>query len=232
MKLTHIAEFKKEDVLFDSLPYNSQFDYERIKIETAYGSDRTGPLRVETPFLFSFGVKEQLEKTTKKPTGYSIPVCLWGKENEPTDEERQFHNFIRDIYDLCYKKLKNKYGEKTVDKMKFPIYLNEVESDCIDETSIIKLSPVLYAKLCYSEKVKKFSTLFDSKSDGYNTSPLDYIEKYCYVKMILQIESIYISAKTISVQIRAKEVYFKPLPERERLMKMNPLDEESKDEED
>ena len=104
MKLTHIAEFNKEDFLFGSLPYNSQFDYKRIKIETAYGSDRTGPLLVETAFFFGFGAKELLEKTTTgRATGYSIPVCLWGKQSEPTDEERQFQHFIQDIYHLCYK---------------------------------------------------------------------------------------------------------------------------------
>ena len=219
MELTHIAEFKKEDVLFETLPYNSQFDYERIKILKTYGDTKTGSLLVETPFLFSFGVKQRLAKKSTTVTGYSIPVCLWGKQSEPTAEEKEFHNFLIDINDLCYKKLKNKYGEKTADKMSKLLYSNELPESAYESSDC---PPVLYAKLCYSEKAKKFSTLFNSKSGGFSTSPLDYIDTFCYVKMILQIESIYISTKPISIQVRAKEVYFKPLPERERLMNVEP----------
>ena len=36
--------------------------------------ERKGPLVIETPFLFSFGVSEKKNQETKKLVGYSIPV--------------------------------------------------------------------------------------------------------------------------------------------------------------
>ena len=53
-------------------------------------SSKKGALVIETPFLFSFGVNERLTQETNQLTGYSIPVCLWQREEEPTTEEKEF----------------------------------------------------------------------------------------------------------------------------------------------
>ena len=45
---------------------------------------------METPSHFSFGVNKKKNKEPDKFVGYSIPVCLWEKESDPTSEEKRF----------------------------------------------------------------------------------------------------------------------------------------------
>lgn len=69
---------------------NSKLKYKRIKIETKYPNGKNGPLVVETPFLFCFGVNERKNQETEQLTGYSIPVCLWKKDENPNKHEKAF----------------------------------------------------------------------------------------------------------------------------------------------
>ena len=54
-----------------------------------YSNDKKGPLVIESPFLFSFGVSEKKNQETKKLIGYSLPVCLWAKDSEPNNKEKK-----------------------------------------------------------------------------------------------------------------------------------------------
>lgn len=53
---------------------------------------------METPSHFSFGVNEKKNKESDKFVGYSIPVCLWEKESDPTPEEKRFFSFNEKHY--------------------------------------------------------------------------------------------------------------------------------------
>ena len=56
-----------------------------------------GDLIIETPFLFSFEVNEKKSQETDKLVGFSIPVCLWGKDGQPNENEKAFFKAISKI---------------------------------------------------------------------------------------------------------------------------------------
>ena len=78
-------------------------------------------------------------------------------------------------------------------------------------------APVLYAKLIYSDKSKKIHSLFRTKGNN-KVDPFEYKNQYYKVKMALIIESIYLSKNIVSLQIKAHEVFIKPLKPREALL--------------
>ena len=88
VSFTDPKEFKVKD---------SNIKYKRIPIEISYGNNKKGPLVIETPTLFSFGVSEKKNKETKKLVGYSVPVCLWGKDSQPNEKEQAFFDVINNI---------------------------------------------------------------------------------------------------------------------------------------
>ena len=54
----------------------------------------------------------------------------------------------------------------------------------------------------------------------------NYLNQYCYVKMALIIEGIYMSKTITSLQIKVHECYVKPLKPRESLLTIRESDEE------
>ena len=85
MQLTKPSNLRNEKVIFCE-PKTDKHGNESIKIQTKYDStsSKTGPLVIETPFLFSFGVNERNSQESGELVGYTLPVCLWGKDEEPT----------------------------------------------------------------------------------------------------------------------------------------------------
>ena len=67
MQLSSYENITKENIIFNEAKEykvkDSKIKYKRIPIEVKYPNKKKGPLVVETPFLFSFGVNE---KKTKK----------------------------------------------------------------------------------------------------------------------------------------------------------------------
>ena len=101
MQLSSFENITEDNVVFHEakefqLP-NTSIKYKSIKIETKLPNGKNSPLVVETPFLFSFGVSKRNNQETGKLTGYSIPVCLWKKEQEPNQEEQDFFNLLNNI---------------------------------------------------------------------------------------------------------------------------------------
>ena len=96
-----------------------------------------------------------------------------------------------------------------------------------DESS----APVLYVKLIYSDKTKKILSIFRTKGKQ-SINPLDYLDQYFNTKMAIIFESIYLAKNIISLQIKAHEVYIKPLKPRESILEIKESDDESDDEND
>ena len=94
MQLSSYEKNIKENIIFnESKEYkvkDSKIKYQRIPIEVVYSNRQKGPLVVETPFLFSFGISENKDRKSGKLVGYSIPVCLWKKDSKPNDKEKNF----------------------------------------------------------------------------------------------------------------------------------------------
>lgn len=105
MELTSLENLSKENIIFLTAKYftvkNSKIKYQRIKIETHYTKGRKGAIVIETPFLFSFGVSERLNQEANQLNGYSVPVCLWGKDEEPTTEESMFYKGMKKLFNIC-----------------------------------------------------------------------------------------------------------------------------------
>ena len=232
MQLTSIDNLSPKDVIFnEAKDYNvkdSKIKYKRIPIETMYPYGKKGPLVVETPFLFSFGINEKKDQNTNKLVGYSLPVCLWEKDSSPNLQEEQFYKFICKLTEISQKYLEEEYGADVASSLSEPLYYKQVEytdkkgkkKTKRDTTS----APILYAKLIYSEKLKNILSLFRTKGKK-KVNPFNYLNQYCNVKMALIIEGIFISKTVTSLQIKVHECYIKELKAREPLLTIDESDE-------
>ena len=219
-KFTDPKEFKVKD---------SNIKYKRIPIEISYGNNKKGPLVIETPTLFSFGVSEKKNQETKKLVGYSVPVCLWGKDSQPNEKEQAFFDVINIIFTITTSFLEKEYGPDVASSLTSPLYYKQVE--VVDKKGKKKTkkdtsaAPVLYAKVTYSEKSKKILSLFKTKR-GKDVNPLKYIDQYCNVKMALVIEGLFISKTVTSLQIKVYECQIKQLKPRESLLQIDDSSDE------
>ena len=225
MQLSSYEDITKENIIFNKTKEykvkDSNINYKRIKIEVNYSNGKRGPLVVETPLLFSFGVSENKDQRTGKLNGYSIPICLWEREGVPNQKELAFFEVINSINSLCQNHLEEEYGPDLASYMSSPFYFKTItytdkkgrEKTKKDDSS----APILYAKLIYSEKSKKILSLFKGKG-GRDLNPLKYINQYCNVKLALIIEGIFISKNVVSLQIKVHECYVKELEPRKSLI--------------
>ena len=216
MQLTSVKKLTKENVIFHKAVVN-QYGNESIKIEVKTpGRNRgRGPLVIESPLLFSFGVQKSVDEV-ENLNGYSIPTCLWSEYKETSQKELDFYSGLKKIEELCYEHLEKECGIETAEMLKIPL----IEKD--------ERPPILYSKLIFSKKADKIHTLFHSKGID-KVNPLDYLDQYCKVKMSLMIESIYISDKTVTLQIKVNDIFVKPLIERQVLVTLSPSDDEEED---
>ena len=148
--------------------------------------------------MFSFGVNKRLNQEANQLTGYSIPVCLWQREEEPTLEEKVFFEGMNNLSVICQNYLEKEYCADMALHLSNIFYFKQIEyTDKKGKTKKKKdetAAPILYAKLIYSEKSKKILSLFRSKGND-RLNPFDCLEQYCKVKMALTIESIYLTKK-------------------------------------
>ena len=233
MQLLTYENITQENIIFNEAKEykvkDSKIKYKRIPIEVKYPNGKKGPLVVETPVLFSFGVNEKKNQETGKLVGYSIPVCLWAKDSEPNNKEKAFFDVINNVTTLSQQHLENEYGPDLASSLSSPFYYKQIEytdkkgkkRTKVDESS----APVLYAKLIYSEKSRKILSLFKGKG-GRDLNPFRSINQYCNVKLALIIEGIFISNNVTSLQIKVHECYVKQLEPRKSLLT---IDEKSSD---
>ena len=70
MQLSKYEDITKENIIFNMTKEykvkDTNIKYKRIKIEVNYPNGKKGPLVVETPLLFSFGVSENKDQKTGK----------------------------------------------------------------------------------------------------------------------------------------------------------------------
>ena len=234
MQLTSYKDITQENVKFNKAKEykvkDTNIKYKRIKIEVNYPNGKKGPLVVETPLLFSFGVSENKDQKTGKLNGYSVPVCLWDRDGVPTQKELSFYEVLNTIISLCQNYLEVEYGPDLASSLPSPSYFKTItytdkkgrEKTKKDDSS----APILYAKLIYSEKTKKILSLFKGKG-GRDLNPLKYLNQYCNVKLALIIEGIFISKNITSLQIKVHECYVKELEPRKSLL--TTIEEKSSD---
>ena len=233
MQLSSYENITQENIFFNKAKEyklkDSKIKYKRIPIEVKYPNGKKGPLVVESPVLFSFGVSEKKNQETKKLVGYSVPVCLWDRDSVPDQKELAFFDTLNNIVLMSQKHLEDEFGLDL--SLSSPFYYKQIEYT--DKKGREKLkkddssAPILYAKLIYSEKSKKILSLFKGKG-GRDLNPFKYINQYCNVKLALIIEGIFISKTVTSLQIKVHECYVKQLEPRKSLLT---IDEKSSDSE-
>ena len=236
MQLTSIQDLNPQSIIFhEAKEYNvkdSKIKYKRIPIETVYPNGKKGSLVIETPFLFSFGVNEKKDQNTNKLVGYSIPVCLWEEDSSPNLKEEQFYKFLCKLTEICKKYLEEEYGPDLASSLSEPLYYKQIEYTDKKGKKKTKrdhsAAPVLYAKLIYSEKLKKILSLLHVKGKK-KVNPFNYLNQYCNVKMALIIEGIFINKTVTSLQINVHECYIKELKPRESLLTIEEEDEASEE---
>ena len=217
MQITSLNKLAKKNVIFHDAVVN-KYGNKSIKIEVKTpGRERgRGPLVIESPLLFSFGVQKSVDEV-ENLNGYSIPTCLWSEYKETSQKELDFYNGLKKIEELCYEHLEKECGIETAEMLKIPL----IEKD--------ERPPILYSKLIFSKKTQKIHTLFHSRGND-KVNPLDYLDQYCKVKMSLMIESIYINDKTVTLQIKVNDIFVKPLAlSRQVLVTLSPSDDEEED---
>ena len=237
MQLSSYDHLTSDNIIFNEAKEykvkDSKIKYKRIPIEVKYLNGKKGPLVIETPLLFSFGVNEKKNQETNKLVGYSMPVCLWAKDSEPNTKEKAFFDAINNVKNLSQRHLENEYGADLASTLSSPFYY--IQEEYTDKKGKKKTridpsaAPVLYAKLIYSEKSKKILSLFKTKGKK-DLNPFKYIDQYCNVKMALIIEGIFISKTVTSLQIKVHECYVKPLKPRESLLRIEEEEEEEEEE--
>ena len=89
MQLSSYENLTKDNIIFKEAKEfkvnDSKIKYKRIPIEIKYSNGKKGPLVIETPFLFSFGVSEKKNQETHLTlicTGFLCETYLFGKIKE------------------------------------------------------------------------------------------------------------------------------------------------------
>ena len=131
MQLTPINKIKKQNFIFhqpkDYKIKNTNVNYKRLKMEIKYPNNNQGPLILESPFLFSFGVSERKDIKSDKLTGYCLPICLSEKNSNPKPEEYEFCKAFKKLTDICYHYLENEFSVKLANYLKSPLYFKKIE---------------------------------------------------------------------------------------------------------
>ena len=237
MQLSSYENLTPENIIFNEAKEfkvkDSKIKYKRIPMEVKYPNGKKGPIVIETPLLFSFGVNEKKNQETNKLVGYSMPVCLWSKNSEPNTKVQAFFDVLNNVIQLCTIHLESEFGAGLATSLSSPFYYKQVEY--LDKKGKKQTktdpsaAPVLYAKRIYSEKSKKILSLFKTKGKK-DLNPFKYIDQYCNVRMALIIEGIFISKTVTSLQIKVHECYVKPLKPRESLLTIEEEEEEEAEE--
>ena len=205
-QITKPKNYNVNNMVFsDPIKNTKPIKYQRIMIKTKY-KNGVGDLILPTTRLYSFGLRENLKLGTQEVNGYSLPICMWGKD-ECTPEQKQWTDTYYNIIQKCKQhlvKVKEDIGESYLD-------LKQLNNPKIfshpmawkEENKAKGMGPILNTKLITSRKQQKYNgiiTMFYDKSDQ-SIDPFTLLQKGCFVNAAVKIESIFIGQK-MSLQVK------------------------------
>ena len=207
--------FKADDILFTEpkkISVNGN-EYQKIFFRNS--------LIFATDKILSSGVRFNKEQNMKV-SSYSIPLRL----NE------ELTQFMTSIIDKCTSHLRENYSEEIdrvnkyrMERVKFleKQIERELTVDIPDEEHIKNCSALIDGAAtsaqinickcfdpymnCLFAKINSYSRLFDVENRPINAK--DIIDKKCYVKAAIEIESICIGDTSINLKVNVKEAYIK-----------------------
>ena len=212
--LIPVENFKTENIVFSKPETNTvpgqKISYKRIRLNYKQGDDLHDLILESPPDLLSWGLAEQHDMVTSQLTGYQLPICLWSKSG-PSNTEKLFTNTIDKICDYTKNYLIDHKDEIEMYNLDFsdlkrfnPLYWKTEKGKIVEDRG-----PTLYAKCLYNKSEQKINTIFVNEDLRSNVNPLSILDKQCYVKFALRIESIFFGTK-ISLQVKLHEVLFRP----------------------
>jgi len=192
--------------------------FQRINVSTTNADGTVGDLVLQTSRLFSFGVSENVSPDTGKVNGWTMPLCLWGRDGA-SPAEKAWTDVFDAVVEKCidhvidHKEELDKYDLERSDLKKFnPLYWKKEKKIVNGKPQLVVAEgtgPTLYSKLIYSKKKENFVTRFYDQNDE-PIDPLDLLGKYSYVTAAVKIESIFIGNK-ISLQVKLYEADVEPM---------------------
>lgn len=188
----------------------SKITFKRIRLSARNADGSVGDLVLNTAAdLMSFGLQQNMDMTTGKPSGYSFPICLWSRNGATADEKLFVTQFDR-LVETCkhylveHREELEKYDLEIADLKKFnPLYWKMDKGKIVEDRG-----PMLYVKVLENRKTEQISTLFIDDQTNKIIDPLDLLEKRCFVTAAIKIESIFIGNK-ISLQVKLSEAVVK-----------------------
>lgn len=208
-QLATVSDYDVKRMIFadpvDGNVPDTTIKYKRIPISTLNEDKSIGDLLLPTAGeLFSYGVSENTDPTTKAVNGHTLSLCLYNRDG-PTEEQKQWVETFDRIVEHCKEYLVDnadkieKYDLSMTELKKFnPLYWKREKGKIVEGTG-----PTLYAKLIASKKHNKITSMFFDYNDN-PIDPLSLLGKYCHTNAVVKIESIFIGAK-ITLQVKLYE---------------------------
>lgn len=230
LQLTEATGYDTKNVVFSdpipgSIP-NSKIQFKRIMIKTKHPNGQIGDLILPTERLYSFGVNKNVSQETGKVTGYTMPMCMWSKDN-CSKEEKTWTDTLTNIVERCKDHLVEnrddleKWDLDHSDLKKLnPLYFKREKGKIVEG-----LGPKLYPKLIVSRKARENSPETDGiisyfyDKDDTKLNPLDLIGSACFVNAAIKIESIFIGSK-ITLQVKLFECDVELVQKQGRMRKL------------
>lgn len=212
-----IGDVQERDIP-NSDPAAKKLKYRTITITVKYGGGKTGKLIISTMRdMFSFGVQENKDPNTSQVTGYSMPICLVGRQEDTEEQsetrknERLWVQKVKELFDyiaeqVVEKKKQLKMFNLTKEQIKNPIYEKLDEDGNPAEGS----SPMLYPKIMQTKKTGKITTLFED-SDGNPIDMSNLMGTYCKGEMAILIQSIYCGGGKVTIQVKLYHAIATPI---------------------
>lgn len=208
-QLTSANNFDINRMIFSTpIKMDKPVKHSRINISYRNPNGTVGDLVLSTEKLFSWGVAHNTDQATGEIVrGYKMPLVMWDK-NGPSAEEKKWTDTIEDILEKSKDHLvsvKKEIGKFSLEKYHLdkltPFYWKiDKSTGEIDEKS----GPTLYAKLIsmYKNGEEKIMSAFYDMDSGDEISPTDLIEKRCFARCAIKVESIFIGGTSIKLQLK------------------------------
>jgi hypothetical protein len=234
-QLTSVRNFNPDNIIFSdpiegSVPSSNDgpsFKYKRVLISVRHPDDSIGDLIIPTDRLYSFGIQENCAMGTTVVNGYSISLCLYGRDG-PNEHERNTVETLDKILEKCKEYIFDYQGElgKEYNSIEdqslrsLSLYYRkkrEVEVEITNEKTgkVTKTkkkeidpdsNPIMYPKLLISKKegdLKIISRFYNAVTDE-PMNALDLLKQNCYATSAIKIESIFVG-KDVSIQVKVME---------------------------